>query len=335
MSNHHYSRRKFLAASAAGLASAASGFAPIVLAQDNIRTARVVVGFPAGGGTDVLARLIAERLRGRYADAVIVENRAGAGARIGIDYVNKADADGSVMLFTPDFPMTVYPHSFKNLRYNPLRDFTPVARCAKSMLVMSGGPMLPDSVRTVADFVRWAKANPKQSLAGDTGAGGTPHFVGVMVSRAAGFELTPVHYKGGAPALQALMGGQIPVSVNPIGEILPHAKSGKIRVLATTSAQRTRFLPDTPTMAESGYKDIVIEGWLGFFVSSKTPKATVAKLSNAVREALESEEINARFKKFGNVAAYLNPADTLALLKADIERWGPIVKASGFSAEDS
>ena len=325
------SRRRFLAASA-GLAAA--GLSPRAFAQAAGKTVRVIVPFPAGGGTDVLARLVAEKLRGSYAPAVIVENRPGAAGRIAVDYVKAGDADGSLMLFVPDFLMTVYPHSYKKLSYDPFRDFTPVAVVGKSQLALCAGPGLPDSVRTVGELVQWFRANPARAAYATTSAGATPHFVGVMLSRAANLDLTPVHYKGGAPALQDLLGGQIPVSVNPVGEILPYARAGKLRVLATTGPSRSRFLPDAPNMAESGYKDIVVEAWLGFFAPSKTPPAAVARLSAAIGEAVKAEEVIQSFLKFGNEVAYAAPAAFAKLLRDDTERWGPIVKASGFTAED-
>ena len=327
------SRRRFLAASAAGLATTLSGLSPQAFAQQG-KTVRIVVGFPAGGGTDVIARLIAEKLRGSYAPAVIVENRVGAAGRIGIDYVKNSDPDGNTMLFTPDFLMTVYPHSFRKLGYDPLRDFTPVATCAKSMLTITAGPGLPSNVNTVPEFVQWCKANPKQASYATTSAGATPHFVGVMLSKATGVDMTAVHYKGGAPALQDLLGGQIPVSMNPVGEVLPYVKSGKIRVLAVTGAKRSMFLPDVPNMVESGYRDIVVEAWLGFFVPSRTPADAVSRLAMAIGEAARSDEVSQSFLKFGNEVSVTTGANFVSLVRSDIERWGPVVKASGFTAED-
>lgn len=325
------SRRRFLSAAVAGLAA---GFSSRSFPQAIGKTVRVIVGFPAGGGTDVIARLIAEKLRGSYAPSVIVENRVGAAGRIAVDYVKNADPDGSVMFFTPDFIMSVYPHSYRKLGYDPIRDFAPVAIGAKSMLALCAGPMLPANVNTVTQYVQWAKANPKQAFYATTSAGATPHFVGVMLTRATGLSLTAVHYKGGAPAIQDMLGGQIAVSVNPVGEILPYAQSGKIRVLAVTGSRRSRFLPEVPTMVESGYSDIVVEAWLGFFVPAKTPPETVSRLSAAIGEAVKSPDIMESFSKFGNDAAYVGPAEFAATLKADIERWGPVVRASGFTAED-
>ncbi len=153
-------RRQMLAVAAGTLASAA----PRAFAQAVKKPVHVIVGFPAGGGTDVIARILADRLRGAYAATVLVENKPGAAARIAVEYVKNAEPDGSVMLFTPDFPITVYPHSFRSLNYDPLRDLTPVAPPARSMLTYNVGPAVPESVRTLTDFVAWCRANPGKAI---------------------------------------------------------------------------------------------------------------------------------------------------------------------------
>src|ERR1700752_2846472 len=162
-------RRHVLAASAAGFA--ATSFLPRAFAQAVQKPVRIIVGFPAGGGTDVIARILAERLRGPYAAAVLVENKPGAAARVAVEYVKNAEPDGSTMLFTPDFPITVYPHSFRSLNYDPLRDFTPVSPASKSILTYNVGPAVPDSVKTLGDFVQWCKANPGKAAYATTSAG--------------------------------------------------------------------------------------------------------------------------------------------------------------------
>jgi tripartite-type tricarboxylate transporter receptor subunit TctC len=248
--------------------------------------------------------------------------------------VKNAEPDGGTLLFVPDFLLTVYPHSFRKLSYDPLADFAPVAIVARSGLALSAGPALPDSVKNIFQYVDWARASPKNAFFATTSPGGTPHFIGVMLARDSGVALSPVHYKGGAPALQDLLGGQIPLSVNPIGEVLPYVKSGKLRVLATTGTQRSRFLPDTPTMAESGFPQIVVEPWLGFFAPAKTPADTVSRLAAAIGEAMKAPDTVQSFEKFGNEAVVGTPVATGAALKAELARWQPIVKASGFTAED-
>jgi tripartite-type tricarboxylate transporter receptor subunit TctC len=326
-------RRHLLAASAAGLLVSAAGFVPRASAQAVKRSVHIIVGFPAGGGTDVIARILADRLRGPYAATVLVENKPGAAARLAVEYVKNAEPDGSVMLFTPDFPITVYPHSFRSLNYDPLQDFTAVSPAARSMLTYNIGPAVPDSVKTLSDFVAWCKANPGKASYGTTAAGGTPHFVGVMLANEAGVPMTPVHYRGGAPALQDLLGGHVAASVNPISEILPSAKAGTLRVLAVSGARRSSFLPEVPTMTEAGY-NVVVESWLGVFVPAKTPADIVAALSAAIADAVKSPQMGESLAKIGNLPAFQTPVEFAAVVKADVARWAPIVKASGFVAED-
>ena len=324
------SRRKFLAASAAGLASMVSAGA---LAQLGGKPVRIVVAFPAGGATDLVARLLAEELRGRYAPSVIVENKPGASGRVGAEYVKNAEADGSVMLYTPDFPMTLVPHAYRNVRYHPLSDFIPVATCSASTTVLAAGPALPSNVRSVAELVQWFKANAKLALYGAPSPGSAQHFVGVMLARDTGIELTHVSYKGGAAAIQDLLGGQIPVSINPLAEVLPHSRSAKLRILATATLKRSRFLPEVPTLVEAGYKDVYLRGWSAIFVPAKTPQDTVARLHAAINEALKTDAIARGFEKF-TYEVFASPlAEAAAILRADYEKWGGIVKASGFSAE--
>jgi tripartite-type tricarboxylate transporter receptor subunit TctC len=243
----------------------AAGALSSALAQVVKKPVHVIVGFPAGGGTDVMARVLAEALRGPYASTVLVENKAGASARLAVEYVKNAEPDGSVMLFTPDFPMTLYPHSFKTLSYDPLKDFTAVAPATTSMLSYNVGPAVPASVKTLADYLQWCKANPDKASYATTSAGATPHFAGVMLSNESKVPLNPVHYRGGAPAIQDVVGGHIPASVNPISEAMPLYKAGTVRMLAVTGAKRSPFVPDVPTMVEQGH-NVVVESWLGVFL---------------------------------------------------------------------
>jgi tripartite-type tricarboxylate transporter receptor subunit TctC len=302
-------------------------------AQTLKRTAHLIVGFPAGGGTDLIARILADRLRGTYAAAVIVENKPGGAARVAVEYVKNAEADGGTILLTPDFPLTVYPHSFKTLSYDPIRDLVPVAPASRSTLTFVIGPTVPERVATLADFVAWCRANPDKAIFATTSAGGTPHFVGVMLATEAHVTLTPVHYRGGAPALQDVVGGHVSASVNPIGETLPFATSGTIRILAVTSAERSKFLPNVPTMRESGY-NVVIASWLGTFVPARTPPEIVQALNAAIGAAVMSPAMIESLARIGNEPKYELPDRFAATLRMDMERWGPVVKASGFVAEE-
>ncbi|MES2399369.1 MAG: Bug family tripartite tricarboxylate transporter substrate binding protein [Pseudomonadota bacterium] len=325
--------RRHLIAASAGAALPALGLPGTAFSQQEKLT-RLIVGFPPGGGTDVAARSLADKLRGSYPGGIIVENRPGAAARLAVEYVKGSPPDGTTMLFTPDFAMTIYPHSFRKLNYDPVKDFIPVAVCAKTSLAFIVGPTVPESVKTPADFVTWCKANPKQAAYASTSAGATPHFAGLMFSKAAGIPILHVPYKGGAPALQDLMGGQIASSFNPVGEVLPQLKSGRLRVLATTGAQRNKFMPDVPTMVESGFKDVVAEVWLGVLMPANTPPAVVVKAAAAINDALKTQELKDTYAKFGMEAMQGTPQAFAELIKSDLAAWGPVIKASGFTAEE-
>jgi len=324
-------RRDLLAASATGLLAA--GLGTRALAQAVKKPVHVIVGFPAGGGTDVTARVLSEALRGAYASTVLVENKPGASARLAVDFVKNAEPDGSVMLFTPDFPMTLYPHSFKSLSYDPLKDFTPVGPATTSMLSYNVGPAVPASVKTLGDYVQWCKANPDKASYGTTSAGATPHFAGVMLSNEAKVPMNPVHYRGGAPALQDVIGGHIPASINPVSESMPLHSAGTVRILAVTGAKRSQFLPDVPTMTEQGY-NVVVESWLGVFLPARAPGDVVGALSAAMQAASQSAAMKESLAKFASQATFQTPAQFVETIKEDLKRWGPVVKASGFVAVD-
>jgi tripartite-type tricarboxylate transporter receptor subunit TctC len=313
--------------------AAAAPLVPAARAQVVRKPVHIIVGFPAGGGTDVIARILAERLRGAYAATVIVENKPGGAARVAIDAIKSAEPDGSEILFTPDFPITIYPHSFRSLSYDPLRDLVPVAPVASGPLTYNIGPAVPDRVTSLAAFVEWCKANPDKALYATTAAGGTPHFIGVMFAAAAGLKMTPVHYRGGAPALQDLVGGHVPASINPMSEALPLANSGRLRILAVSSTRRSQFVPDVPTIRQAGY-DVVVDTWLGVFLPAGALPEIVRALSAAIADAVKSPEMVDSLAKFGSEPRFQPPDAFAATVKADTARWGPVVKASGFVAEE-
>src|SRR5712691_7357006 len=326
-------RRAVLTASATSAVTAICAGPLQTRAQTLKKTVHMIVGFPAGGATDLIARILADRLRGPYAASVIVENKPGGAARVSVDYIKNAEPDGSEFLFTPDFPITLYPHSFRTLSYDPLRDLKPVAPVSRSTLTFVIGPAVPGEVTSLAEFVAWCRANPDKAIFATTAAGSTTHFVGVMLANEAGVKLGPVHYRGGAPSLQDLIGGHVPASVNPIGETLPQAASGKIRILAVASAERSKFLPNVPTMREAGY-NVVVETWLGAFAPARTPPEAVRALNAAISDAVTSPEMTESLARIGNDTKFQSPDQFAASVRADLERWGPVVKASGFVAEE-
>ena len=209
-----------------------------------------MVGFPAGGPSDVIARLLAEQMKA-YASSTIVENRPGAGGRVVMDVLKNSAADGSVMVLTPAVAVALYPHVYKSLSYNPQQDFAPVTTISTTSMLIAIGPLVPSTVKTLADFIAWCRSNPNQSSYGSPGAGSPLHFLGVMLSRAANFEYLHVPFQGTAPSIQSLLGSQIASCISPIGSFVPHVRAGTLRALATTGAQRSPLLPDVPTVAEA------------------------------------------------------------------------------------
>jgi tripartite-type tricarboxylate transporter receptor subunit TctC len=230
--------------------------------------------------------------------------------------------------------MVLYPSIYKKLNYDPFADFAPVSTMVGYAFTFTAGPGLPADVRTVADYVKWAKANPKQANYGIPAAGSALHFAGMMLQRAAGIEMNAVAYRGGAPLLQDVMGGQVPVSFNVLGEVLPHVKSGKLRALAVTTPQRSPFLPEVPTMVEQGYKDIALMEYLSLFAPARTPADTVKRLNSLVREALQQRDFVDSLAANGLQPVHQSPEEFAQMLKADHAKWAAIAKATGFTAED-
>ena len=294
----------------------------------------IISGFPAGGMGDYVARPLSERMRGKYASNILVESRVGAGGRIAAEYVKRAAPDGLTILQIPSSIMVLYPHIYKKLNYDPLVDFIPVCNTVTYDISFTAGPGLPAEIKTVAEYIKWAKANPKLASYGIPAAGSALHFAGMMLQKAASFEFTSVAYRGGAPLLQDLMGGQVPVSFNVVGEVLPHIRSGKLRSLAMTSAERSVFLPDVPTMVEQGFKDIALQEWLGWFLPAKTPLDTVNKLNAIVREGLQAPDFVEALAKNGLQPLSQSPDEFARAVKRDFDRWSLIVKATGFTAEE-
>jgi len=325
-------RRRLLTASAAAFAGSALPLPG--LSQSLPRNARIIVGFPAGGSSDTVARLLAERLRGVYAPQVLVENRVGGGGRLAAETVKTADPDGTSILITPASIMTIYPHVYRRLSYDSFTDYTPVTRVISFPLSFSVGPAVPASVRTLADFVPWALSQGKPIAYGTPAAGSVPHFTGVTIGRALGVPVLHVPYKGGAASIQDLLGGQIPCAINVISEPLQHHLAGKLRILGQTGPQRSPHVPDVPTFVEAGFRDVAIREWFGAFLPARTPANIVAALSTALRDAVRSKEILDGFARFAFEAESDSPADFAREVRSMHDTWGPIIKSTGFTADD-
>lgn len=323
-------RRNFIASV---VGSASVPFSSTSWAQGG-KLARMIVPFPAGGGTDLSARLLVDKMKDKYPGSLIVENRPGASGRLGVEYVKDSEPDGLTMLFVTDFVLTVFPYSFRKLNYSPLRDFAPVALCGTSAYALVAGPGLPSNVGDFREFAAWCKANPKIAAFGSTSAGSPSHFMGIMLSRAIGVNLLHIPYKGGAQALQGVMGGEVPITINPIGEVLPQLQGNKIRVFATTGEKRNPRIPNAQTLVEAGLKNAVVEFWGGVMLPARTPSGIVTRTAAIINDVLQRPEVRDSYAQASKEIVVKSPAEFSSLIRTDMERWSSLVKASGFAAED-
>lgn len=328
-----FHRRRFMAGAA--LAALSGPGALWAQAQPALaKPARIVVGFPPGGSADLMARALAQQL-GSYAPSVLVENKPGAGGRIALETLKHAEPDGSTLVVTPSSMVALYPHVYKKLSYDPLKDFAPAGFMASFSFVLVVGPLVPAQVKTVVDFLAWCRANPKLAAYASPGNGSTPHFAGVALGRASQVELTHVAYKGGAPAMNDVLGGQIAANMAVISNALPLLQTGKLRALAVTGAARSAALPEVPTLAEAGYPDVQVTESFGVFLPAKAPPELTARLNLALREALKTRAVQEVLSKASfDAMPVASPAEAGRMLKVEFERWGAIVKASGFTPED-
>ncbi|MGH8805455.1 MAG: tripartite tricarboxylate transporter substrate-binding protein, partial [Polaromonas sp.] len=265
-------RREFTRSIASTAALASLGLPLAARAQGSPELAKILVGFPAGGTTDALARRIADKLRGGYANNVVVENKPGAGGQIAVTTLRDSPADGSVMLLTPSSMLSIYPFTYPRLPYK-LDDVAPVSVGCFFSHGFGVGPAVPDSVKTIKDFLAWAKANPDKANYGSPAAGSMPHMVAALLNKITNSDLKHVPYRGSAPGIQDLLGGQISAMSSPVGDYLPYLKSGRLRLLAISGTQRSPFAPDVPTYREQGHPITVLE-WYGFFLPAKATPQT-------------------------------------------------------------
>lgn len=325
-------RRQFTQATtaAAVLGAFPAGF---VRAQGMIDTLRIVVGFPPGGTTDAFARRMAEKLRGVYATNVLVENKPGAGGQIGVSTLMAAPADGTVMLFTPGSMITIYPHTYPKLPYK-VSDVLPISTGLYTAFGLGVGPAVPASVTNVKELIVWVKANPTMGNYGTPGAGSMPHMVAALLDKAVGTDMKQVAYRGSGPAIIELLGGQLPIFSSPIGDYLQHLPSGKLRLLAVSGKQRSRYAPNVPTYVEQGFPELDMEEWFGFFMPAKTPLVIATRMNDALKALIPAKDVADFAAPLGLLPTASASLDDFAkTVKADSELWGRYVKRIGFTAE--
>jgi len=291
---------------------------------------RLLVGFAPGGSVDVVARLLAERLRPLLEQNVIVENKPGAGGRLVLGEVKRAPADGNTLVVSASGALVVSPWIYSNLGYDPIKDFTPVARVVTFDFAVTAGPSAPSG--DIKAVLAGLKAKPATANYGTSGAGTVPHFAGVLLSQASGVPLTHVAYRGGAPAVADLLSGQIPLVVDTASETLEHHRAGKVRILAVTGNARSQTLPDVPTLKEAGI-DATAEAYFGVYGPAGMAPDKVKRLADAMAEVLKSPDIQARIVALGLVPNFAGPRQLNDIQIADLKRWERPIKESGYKAE--
>jgi tripartite-type tricarboxylate transporter receptor subunit TctC len=298
----------------------------------NAQTGQIKIIFPyaAGGSGDALCRLIADKMTASLGQTVIVEDRTGGAGRIGVSAVKNAAPDGQTVLITPFAAMTIFPHVYRTLDYNPFTDFAPVSQLVTFDFGIATGPTVP--AKTPQELVAWLRKNPDKAQYGSPGAGALPHFFGLQFGKAIGVPMTHVAYKGTAPALTDLVGGQIPMVSSTVSDLNELHKAGKIHLVATSGTERTPLTPDIPTFKESGV-DIVGKGWYGAFVPAGTPADVIARLNKAMVAAVADPDVNKRLVAFSFRTTATSPEELGKIQKAESDMWGPVVKASGFHAD--
>ncbi|HET7526381.1 MAG TPA: tripartite tricarboxylate transporter substrate-binding protein [Burkholderiaceae bacterium] len=293
----------------------------------------IVVGYPAGATADSLTRVVAEQMAKTLNQTVIVDNKAGAGGRIGNETVKAAPPDGTTLLMTPVATMSIFPHSYAGqLRYDPFKDFVPVAHLSNFQLGLAVSAQVP--ARTLAEYVALVKADPgKNGFYASAAAGSLPHFFGVMFARSAGIQLTHVPYKGTAPAMQALAAGEVAALSTVVADIKSVVDAGKARLLAVAGDRRDATMPDVPTFRELGYADLVAQPWYALFAPAGTPSAVVDRLSKAAIAAVQDPATRKRLIDMSLEPTGYGPERLASIMKDDYDRWGPVIRASEFKPE--
>jgi tripartite-type tricarboxylate transporter receptor subunit TctC len=292
---------------------------------------RILVGFPPGGATDVVARVLADKLQASLKQPVIVDNKPGAGGMIATQQLKAAVPDGTTVMLTIDHSHVIVPLTFKNPGYNPLTDFTPLAGVASYYNVMVLSSTI--GVKTAPEFGSWLKAHPSQANYGIPAAGSVPQFAGILVGKALGTPMVAVPYKGGAPLVADLLGGQVPAGFLSLTESIEHYRAGKMQIIAVSGTTRAKAAPEIPTFQELGINGIDQNPWLAFFGPKGMKPEFVAKFSAAVQQALSDPEVVEKLSKLGNVPTYAAPAQLQEWVVQATNHWGPVIKESGYELQ--
>jgi tripartite-type tricarboxylate transporter receptor subunit TctC len=298
-------------------------------AQD--KAVKFLVGFPAGAGLDTMTRLVADKMRARLGQPVAVENRPGADGRIALDLLKSSPPDGLTLVMTPLAPMVTAPHVYGNLRYDAFADFAPVAHAADFLFGFAIAAAVP--AKSLAEYVTLVRSGPQYGNYASAATGSLPHFFSLLFASTAGLQMNHIGYRGSAPAITDLIGGQIAAFLGTASDVAAQHKAGRLKVVATSGEKRARVLPEVPTFLELGY-NIVGGGWYAAYAPAKTPKETVERLANAITAAINSPDVREKLEALGMEPTGYGPAELARIHRADYDKWGPVIKASGYKPEN-
>ena len=321
-------RITFFAALLAGSLGVLSGMAS---AQTADKPIKILVGFPAGGSADVIARVLAQQMSTKLGgQSVFVENKPGAAGRIAIEALKNSAPDGTTLFVTPSGPMVIFPHVFKKLGFDTVKDFTPVSQLAGFQFAITSGPK--SSVKNIAEMLAKAKSDPSTASFATPGAGTVPQFLGVMLSDAAKVELQHVPFQGGAPALNAVLGGHVGYGIDVVSEMLEAHKAGKLRVIAVSGSKRSAELPEVPTLREQGVA-MDASAWFAVYGPANMPPAVLSRINKAVVDGMNDPVAKAKLSSMGFDVIGSTPEQLATVQRADLNKWEKPIKATGFQAD--
>ena len=312
----------------AGILAATTG----VFAQDNPGTypnhpIRIIVTFPPGGPTDIIARAVGQKLTEAMGQPVVVDNRAGAGGNIGTDLVAKAPPDGYTLLLSNFGPLAISPFVYAKLPYDPVKDLTAITLAATAWFFVVTHPTSPAT--SIKELIAIAKANPEKITYSSSGNASPSHLAAALFQTSASVRLTHVPYKGGAPAVGAVMGGEVQMAIESPPPIVPQVKAGKLRALGAARATRSPLLPDVPTVGEAGVPGFEVGSWYGFHAPAGTPKSIIDRLHLEMVKAMNTPEMRERFSGFGAETIANTPEEFNAFVRAELKKWGKVIQATG------
>lgn len=323
-------KRRQLLAGTAALAACSMLTTPAAYAQSE-KPLRIIVGFPAGIAADVVTRIVAEKMKDELKRPIVIDNKPGAGGRLAAEVLKNSLSDGNTLMLAPVVVPVLAPLVFNKLNYNPEVDFTPVGRVCDFGFALAVPASSP--VKTLKEYGAWIKTNPQNATFGSPAAGSLPHFFGVMIGDALGVNMVHAPFNGGAGLQTAILGGHVPAGIDVIFEWLQNAKAGRVRVLATSGTSRSPVMPDVPTFKEQGYSDIVGSGWMALYAPTQTPADQIEVFNRALNKVLALPEIKERFLALGLETGGGSDKDLVKKMHEDTQRWGRVVKRSGFRAD--